>query len=197
MSSSRAFDKDYYDRYYRDPKTQVASQESVQLLADFVCSYLLHVGQTVRRVLDIGCGVGYWRAAIATHFPEAKYQGVEFSEHVCQEYGWTQGSVVDFHLRHPADLVICQGVLQYLDDRDCKAAVANLGRLTGGALYLEALTQQDWEENCDQEVTDGDVHLRTGAWYRRELGKWATNCGGGVFLAEASDASLFELERLD
>ena len=47
------------------------------------------------------------------------------------------------------------------------------------------------------DVTDGAVHLRSGAWYRRHLANHFTNCGGGVFLADRSDAALFELERLD
>ena len=197
MSEPFAFDQKYYDRFYRDSETRVATRESTDRLADFVCAYLIHIDQPVRRVIDMGCGLGYWRDAVTRHFPASEYTGVELSSYVCEEMGWTQGSVVDFRSRQKFDLVICQGVLQYLTDAECRAAIANLAKLCRGALYLEALTEQDWAENCDQDVTDGAVHLRAGSWYRRHVAKHFTNCGGGVFLADRSDATLFELERLD
>ena len=74
------------------------------------------------------------------------------------------------------------------------AALATLGQWTDGALYLEALTRRDWEENCDRSVTDGEVHLRSGAFYRRRLGRDFQDCGGGVFCARRADVALFELE---
>ena len=49
-------------------------------------------------------------------------------------------------------------MLQYLDDRTAARAIANLGRLTRGVLYLSALTARDWRENCDRTRTDRDVH---------------------------------------
>ena len=83
-----------------------------------------------------------------------------------------------------------------MPDDACERAIDNFARLSRGALYLEALTLRDWEENVDQEVTDGDVYLRTGAWYLERLQKKFRNCGGGVFLTETSPASMFELEIL-
>ena len=105
--------------------------------------------------------------------------------------------MVDYRTRHAFDLVICQGVLQYLDDRDARAAIANLASLSRGAVYLEALTTADWEDNCDRRTTDGGVHLRSGSWYRRQLSRYFRNCGGGLFLATTAQATLFELEHLD
>ncbi len=188
------FDAGYYRRFYGDAETRVTSAASMQKLGAFVCAYLGFLDLRVREVVDLGCGVGHWRGVIAQHFPTARYTGVEVSEHVCATHGWTRGSVVDY--RHPrrADLVLCQGVLQYLTDREARAAIANLGTLTRGALYLEALTRLDWEENCDQATTDGDVHLRTGAWYRRQLRPDFVNCGGGVFVHRDANVTLFELE---
>jgi O-methyltransferase involved in polyketide biosynthesis len=96
--------------------------------------------------------------------------------------------------RSTFDLVVCQGVLQYLDDRAAARALRNLGQWTRGALYLEALTRRDWRHVCDRQRTDGNVHLRSGAWYRRRLARTFTAAGGGVFLQNAAGASLFELE---
>ncbi len=151
----------------------------------------------MRRVLDVGCGLGLWQQALQQHFPRASYQGVELSDYACKRYGWIKGSVVDYRTRHAFDLVICQGVLQYLDDRDARAAIANLASLSRRALYLEALTTADWEDNCDRRATHGGVHLRSGSWYRRQLSRYFRNCGGGLFLANTAQATLFELEHLD
>ncbi len=192
----REFDADYYRRFYGDVSTRVTSADSMRALGDFVCAYLKFLGVRIRDVVDLGCGVGHWRAQIARHFPTARYTGVEYSAHMCETHGWTRGSVVDY--RHPrrADLAICQGVLQYLSDRDARVAIRNLATLTRGALYLEALTRLDWEENCDRTTTDGEVHLRTGAWYRRQLRPHFVSCGGGVFVHRAATVTLFELEGL-
>lgn len=191
----RVFDKAYYDRFYRDPATRAVGPDDVRRLGAFVCSYLKHLDIEVQRVLDLGCGLGAWRRVLATHFPEAEYTGVEISHYLCETYGWEKGSVVDYD-GEPADLVICQGVLQYLNAKQARRAIANLARLTDGALFLEALTREDWERNCSQATTDGDAHLREADWYRRELGKRFVACGGGVFVPRDGGTVLYELERM-
>lgn len=94
------------------------------------------------------------------------------------------------------DLVICQDVLQYLTEPAAKQAIKNFHRLCRGALYLQVLTKTDWEQNCDQERTDGDVYKRSGEWYRQRLSTHFTSVGGGVFVSERSDIVLFELESV-
>jgi SAM-dependent methyltransferase len=190
------FDKAYFDRYYGNPRTRVASRRETLRLGRFVCSYLKFLDQPVARVVDLGCGLGWWREAIERHFPRATYIGVEVSPYLCREHGWQRGSVIDWTADEPFDLVICQGVLQYLDAAGARTAIANLATLCAGALYLEALTREDWERNCDRATTDGNTHLRPAAWYRAELRTRFTSCGGGVFLARGSPAVLFELEKL-
>src|SRR5262245_17857784 len=123
------FDRSYYERFYKNPRTRVTSEREVQRLGRFVCSYLAHLGVPVQRVLDAGCGLGYWRAVVAEHYPRASYQGIEVSAYLCRELGWTQASVAEFRTRGRFDLVICQGVLQYLDSAEADAAIENLGRL--------------------------------------------------------------------
>ncbi len=192
---SERFDRAYYDRYYGDEKTRVTSSDDTARLARFVTGYLDYLGVPVTSVLDVGCGVGLWQRALKALLPDARYTGLEVSEHVAREHGWIHGSIARY--RGPrADLVICQGVLQYIPDHEFERSIDNLARLTTGALYVEALTRADWEENADQSVTDGAVHLRSGARYRtllREAGFQA--CGGGVFLPRRSTVVLYELER--
>jgi SAM-dependent methyltransferase len=198
MGKPRAerFDERYYDRYYRNRRTRVQSAREIAVLGRFACAYLAHLGQPVRRVLDAGCGLGHWRAVIAEHHPRARYTGIEVSEYLCGQLGWTRGSVVDYRPRGRFDLVICQGVLQYLGDREAAIAIANLGRLSRGALYLEALTAEDWRDNCDRRATDGRVHLRAAVWYRKRLARDFHACGGGLYLHRDSDAVLYALEGL-
>jgi SAM-dependent methyltransferase len=190
----RCFDDAYYQRYYCNARTRVATPTEVARLGDFVCSYLKHLRQPVARALDIGCGLGRWQGVLRDHFPRAQYIGVEISDHACQRYGWQKGSVVDFRARTPFDLVICQGVLQYLSNRDASAAVQNLDALCRGALFLEALTSDDWTAVCDQRRTDGNVYLRSAAWYRRQLRPYFLNAGGGVFISRRAPIVLYALE---
>ena len=197
MSASARFDKRYYDRYYRNRRTRVGSARETAVLGGFVCAYLAHLGQPVHRVLDAGCGLGHWRTVIAERHPRASYTGIEVSEYLCRELGWTLASIADYCARGRFDLIVCQGVLQYLDDRAAARAITNLGRLCRGALYLEVLTAEDWRDNCDRRATDGDVHLRPAAWYRRRLARGFRSCGGGVFLHRDSDAVLYALEGMD
>ncbi len=194
-----SFGADYYRRFYQDPTTRVGDLAQTRRLAAFVGAYLAHLDVPVRSILDVGCGVGHWRTAAEALWPRARYHGVEVSEHLCARHGWTRGSVADLDPgaafgRATFDLVVCQGVLQYLDDREAAKALQNLARWTDGALYLEALTERDWRENCDRSRTDGDVYLRPGSFYRRRLRPHFQDCGGGVFTARRAGVSLFELE---
>jgi hypothetical protein len=86
-------------------------------------------------------------------------------------------------------------VLQYLPDAEARRAIANLARLTRAALYVSALTAEDWRDNCDRSRTDRDVHLRSGAWYRRHLRKSFRYIGVGVWLRRDVAAILWDLEQ--
>lgn len=196
MAARTRFDKRYYDRFYGPAHAQAAYRRDEVRLGDFVCAYLKYLEQPVRRVVDIGCGFGQWRNIVARHFPQARYTGVEHSDYLCECYGWTRGSAVDFRARTPFDLVICKDTVQYLSAGAFKAAAGNLAELCRGALYLSVLTREDWERNCDRRRTDADVYLRSAAWYRRVLGRYFVNLGGGLFLGERSPAIPWVLETL-
>ena len=196
-ASEQWFDEAYYQRFYFDKKTRVVDAGHAERLGAFVCHYLQYLRVPVQRVLDVGCGIGLWREAIARHFPGASYQGVEYSDYLCQRYGWQKGSVVDYASAQPFDLVICQGVLPYLSPPDLKAALLNLGRLTQGALYVEAVSREDFERDIiDEEITDNRVFRHRAELYRRGLSPAFKELGGGVWLSRQADLPLFELECL-
>lgn len=192
---SETFDAAYYDRYYRDRRTRVTSPPTVEKLARFVTAYLDAIDIPVRTVADLGCGLGWWRDALTGLVPNLDYRGVEFSDYLVDEFGWEHGSVVDWNCGRTFDLVICQGVLQYLPNAAAAGALDNLTALSHGALYLEVLTKSDWDDNVDRVRTDGKVWLRTARWYRQRLRPAFFDCGGGVFVRRDSGISLFELEH--
>ncbi len=194
MPKAFSFDEAYYQRYYNDPATRVASDTEIIARGAYVCAYLEYLGQSVSQVLDLGCGVGHWREIIRRNFPSASYHGVEASEYLCRRYGWQHFSVDEYKSKKRYDLVICQDVLQYLPASAAAKAIDNFNRLCRGVLYLQAMTKTDWEENCDQEFSDGDVYLRSAGWYRQRLGKYFINAGGGCFISKKSGIVLYELE---
>lgn len=197
MPGATKFDKTWYERFYGLPRIRASDRREAAALGDLVCAYLRYLDLPVRRVLDVGCGLGLWRDAIGRHHPRARYVGVEHSTYLCERYGWTEGSVVDFAARAAFDLVICKDVLQYLPDRAAAAAIENLAALCRGALYFNLLTREDWEQNCDRSQTNDDVHLRSNAWYLRRLRPHFVRVGGGLFVSRRCDVVIWELEKLD
>jgi SAM-dependent methyltransferase len=189
------FDARFYQRYYVDPQTRVASREDTVRLGRFVCAYAAYLGFTVRRVLDAGCGLGHLRHAVREFFPRARYVGLETSEYLCRRHGWTRGSVARYAPKQPFDLVFCHDVLQYLEDREAVPALANLARLSRGALYFSVLTREDWRRTADTSRTDGAVHLRPAVWYQARLARHFRPLGGGLLVRRGFDPLLWELER--
>lgn len=189
------FNAQYYSKYYGAPETRVTAVGETERLVSFVSAYIQYLGLPVKRILDMGCGMGLWRAPLSRAFPKARYIGVEVSHHICETLGFTQGSIVDYQGRGQFDFIVCQGVLQYLSGPDCSRAIANLARLCRGVLYLEVLSQEDWDFNCDQDVTDGDVHLRSATSYREALRPHFQALGGGLFVAHSAPVTLYELEK--
>jgi 2-polyprenyl-3-methyl-5-hydroxy-6-metoxy-1,4-benzoquinol methylase len=197
-ASDQWFDEAYYQRYYFNPKTSVIDPEHAERLGDFVGSYLKYLRVPVQRVLDVGCGIGLWREAMAKHFPGARYHGLEYSPYLCERYGWEHGSVVDYRCTEPFDLVICQGVLPYLSAADLQQALRNLSRLSRGALYVEAVTREDYERGTlDEERTDPRLFRHRAQLYRRGLSDGFKTLGGGLWLSREAEVPLFELEGND
>ena len=194
MKHGFSFDRAYYNRFYEDPKTRVASDADAARLAHLLGAYLGYLQQPVRNVLDLGAGLGQMRAPLRREFPDASYLGVERSQYACERYDLQPGSVVDFKARGRFDLVICKGVLQYLDRGEAERAIENMAALCRGCLYLEALTREDWEDACDRNRTDGKVYLRPASFYKKRLRKHWKSAGAGVFVHERSPVVLYSLE---
>ena len=190
------FDQAYYERYYSNPRTRSASPTTAARQADFIASYLRYLEVPVRRIVDIGCGLGRVLERLRDHYPSARAVGVEFSDYLCETYGWEAGSVVNWAASRPFDLVVCNDVLAYLSDRDCARGINNLARLSRAALFIGVLTREDWAL-CDTERTDHEQYLRPKEWYQKRLGRHFVNVGGGLWLKKPLAFPVWTLDRLN
>lgn len=190
------FDEAYFRTYYGDdPAARVHGPDEVALLARAVVSLAGYWGWPLHSALDVGAGTGLWRDALAREAPGIDYLGVDVSPVACARYGHEARDIARWRSRRRFDLVICQGVLQYLDDEAAAAALENLAAMAKGPLFLEALTRKDLAEVADRGRTDADVFLRTGAWYRSRLRPHFLQVGAGLFCKRESGLLFFELER--
>jgi predicted TPR repeat methyltransferase len=190
----QAFDHAYFNKYYYSPATRVTTRAEMKTRAGLIAAVLKHAQIPVHSMLDAGCGIGLMRAAFKSALPKARYTGLEASEYLCRRYGWVKDSIAAYRPPKPFDLLVCYDVMQYLDDREAVRALANFARLTRAALYFSALTVADWRNNCDRSLTDSNVHLRSGDWYRRRLQKNFRHLGYGVWVRRTITVIRWDLE---
>jgi trans-aconitate methyltransferase len=190
------FDAGYYRRFYLRAATRAMSQPETERRAAVVASVVAQLELPVKRILDMGCGLGWFKQPLLKVFPKASYTGVEYSDYLCKEYGWQQGSVVDYQGRGEFDLIICCDVLQYLDDKAATQAINNLARLCRGALYLHVPTQHDWQTLMDPSGTDDKVHVRKGSWYQKQLRKHFNHIGNGILVKRDVEVLQWELQAV-
>jgi len=192
--TTERFGRDYYQRFYRNARSSVTSQAEMTARANLIAAYVKHIDCPVGSVLDAGCGLGLMRTALLRALPGATYVGLEYSEYLCQKYGWLNGSIADYRPRPPFDLVVCYDVLQYLDDASAAKAMRNFANLCRGVLFFSALTRRDWRENADQRRTDPAVTMRTAEWYRTRLRRHFRQIGAGFWIRRGAPLVTWELE---
>ena len=188
------FDRKYYDRFYETTKTRVHGATEIGRLCTAVTAFLEWWNHPLNTVLDVGAGTGLWRDWFREHRPKVKYRSTEYSEYACKKYGHEQRDISKWRAKEQFDLVVCQGVLPYLDDDACAKALENLAAMTGGFLYLEAITKRDIKEVIDDVKTDVKVHGRTGNWYRTRLREHLIEVGAGLWCKKDAGVLFYELE---
>jgi 2-polyprenyl-3-methyl-5-hydroxy-6-metoxy-1,4-benzoquinol methylase len=194
MDRFRRFDEAYYHRFYESPKTRVYSPEEHGYLASFVFGFARWNHLEMKSVLDIGAGIGMWKKWIEKHEKGVLYTGTEVSQVMCKKHGYLHRDIARWRDRKKHDLIICQGVLQYLPDPDVAPAVANIAAMSRGLTYIEVTTRADLRDRCDKTRTDADIFIRNGSYYRGILSKHLVNVGCGLWWAKDRPLPFYELE---
>jgi predicted TPR repeat methyltransferase len=160
------YDRSYFHRWYRDPRTRVISPADTKRKAHLALSaaeYML--GRSVRTVLDIGAGEGSWMPALRAMRPAVRYTGVDPSEYVVRRFGkrrnihrGTFGGLQEVKaLSGSYDLVVCCGVVNYLPKQELERGLTAIAGLLSGLAFIEVWTPADdvlgdrrgWQDHSD------------------------------------------------
>jgi hypothetical protein len=190
-----AFDASYFRRYYESRRSRVYGQEQIADLARGVTGFVGWFGGGIEKVLDVGAGTGLWRDWFHENLPEVGYRSVDVSEYACETYGHERRDISRWRGREKFDLVVCQGVLPYLEDAACERAIANMAAMCRGFLYVEAVTARDLREVVDRSKTDVSVRARPATFYRRILARHFERLGCGLHHVKGGDKVFYDLER--
>lgn len=190
-----AFDEAYFRKFYESRRSRVYSAEQVDKLARGVTGFVEWFGAEIESVLDVGAGTGMWGAWFKEHMPDVAYRSVDVSDYACATYGHEKHDISAWRSRDKYDLVVCQGVLPYLDDTACAKAIANMAGMCRGYLYVEAVTARDLREVCDRSKTDVRMRARPKAFYRRAFAKHFEALGCGLYHVRGGTAVFYDLER--
>jgi len=195
LPKEQAFDEAYYERFYESKRTRVYGAREIAHLARGVTEMIAWYGGDLTSVLDVGAGTGLWRDWFRANKPDVRYLSTEVSPYACERYGHEQHDIASWRSKERFDLIVCQGVLPYLSNKDTEAAIANLAAMARGFFYLEAITTRDLAEVCDNAFTDQAVRARSASWYRARLGKSFVNLGCGLYYAKNGPLVFYDLER--
>jgi SAM-dependent methyltransferase len=164
------YDRAYFDHWYRHEGFGDARRLSAKVdYAIGAAEYLLE--RPVRSVLDVGCGEGAWRVAVASRRPGARYVGVDPSEYAVARYGRARDLVLgrlgaldglDLDAHGRFDLVVCVDVIAYVDAAELRRGLATIARLLAGVALIEVFTAAD-EFEGDRD----HYHARPPATYDR------------------------------
>ena len=195
----KIYDRDYFDKWYRDPHHAVSSATELRRkVAMVVAQAEYYLARPIRNVLDVGCGEATWRAPLRQLRPGIEYRGLDASEYVVRRYGRTRnvglarfGQLEQLRFETRFDLIICTDVLHYLKPAELRGGLVGISEMLEGIAFLEVFTSHD-------DVV-GDRHgfvSRTPAWYLREFGNAGLlACGSHCYLGTRLERHIAALER--
>lgn len=193
----KTYDAAYFQNWYRTAELG-GSARLARKVALAVATAEYYLERPVRRVLDVGCGEGAWRAPLLKLRPKVEYLGFDSSEYAVRRYGRTRnlnfarfGDFAWLRPCAPVDLLVCSDVMHYVPDRELRAGLPGLAELTGGVAFLECFTAED-EFIGDHE----GFQPRPAAWYRRALTRAGFSAAGShCWLGPALAGDAAALER--
>lgn len=137
-----------HDEFYLEIPAGNEPKDSFKSSADLL-EKLLGPGLAGREVLDAGCAVGHFPHYLATRFPEAKIEGLEYlpqlvskGKELFPDVTIREGSIFDGNLSNNGrfDAITMLGVLQIFDD--IAPIISNVGswlKRPGGVLLVHGL----------------------------------------------------------
>lgn len=152
----RAFDEDAAEIYPIERFSQPAASRDLMRRA------FARVAPEISgpaRVVEAGCGNGYWSASLAGWPPwsgiELEIEGFDLSEPLIAlartrpdtprcRFVWRVGNVLDHRPRAPADVVFAFDVLQHVPPGDRPRAVANLVAMLRPGGFLILADNDNW-----------------------------------------------------
>ena len=200
MTAPRHYDQQYFDKWYRNPRYRVkSSQELARQVALVVSAAEYVLARPLHTVLDVGCGEANWLAPLRRLRPRIQYTGVDSSEYVVSRFGASRNirlgtidSLDRMRLRKEYDLILCVGMLNYLDPAQLRTGLAHLYELANGVVYLELFTSVDRGVFGDTRGT----RLRTPAWYRARIREARfLSCGLHCYIPDWLQEQTSALER--
>ncbi|GAC1649452.1 MAG: class I SAM-dependent methyltransferase [Gemmatimonadaceae bacterium] len=195
----KTYDRAYFDRWYRAPRSRVATARDIARKAALVISVgEYYLGRGVRSVLDVGCGEGNWQPAIARRCPAAHYIGVDPSVYAVRRFGRRRNlrlgrldQLDQLGLRRRFDVIVCSGMLNYLTLDELSHGLGLLRARLAGVAFLELYAIGD-------EV-EGDVR----GWRRLPAERYLAvmrahgliACGSHCYVSDDLGENVSALER--
>ena len=169
LKTSKVYDRDYFDKWYRSARHAVNTRDELQRkVALAVAATEYYLGRRIRNVLDVGCGEGVWRKPLQSVRRGVDYLGLDSSEYAVARYGRarnlrlaTFGQLGELRFDTAFDLIVCSDVLHYVPTPELKRGLRGIAEMLDGVAFLELFTAQD--------APAGDKHgfmPRTPNWYR-------------------------------
>jgi SAM-dependent methyltransferase len=175
---------------------RVKAPAELEREVEFVLRAAEHIhDRPIRSVLDVGCGEGNWYPLLMSRRPSLHYTGVDPSAYAVRRWGKRRnihlGSVDNLGVEGPFDLIVCCGVLNYLDAATLTRGLSQIAGCLAGVAYLDMYTASD--------AVTGDTRgakRRASSWYRERLhGAGLTACGMHLYVGRAMAEQLATLER--
>ena len=150
-NSSARYDRAYFDRWYRNPKTRVKSGSAIGRKAALALSMAeYYLERPARTVLDVGCGEGNWLSALRALRPKIRYTGVDPSSYAVERFGKKRNiqlgsfaTLEEIGLSEEYDLIVCSDTLFYLPLSELEQGIASLAHRAAGVAFLELYTDED------------------------------------------------------
>jgi hypothetical protein len=189
------FDQAYFEQFYEARRTRVRTYAEAADTARGVTALVEWLMGDIASVLEVGAGAGHWRDWFKRHRKTIPYRSTDVSAHACKRYGHERRDITRWRVRERYDLVVCIGVLTYLDDDACTRAIENIAAMTATFLFVEIETKKDLATLYTDPRTDPALLRRTAAWYRKRLEKHFIQLAFGLWVRRDVGLSLGELER--